>query len=430
MTVQDGIYLERLLDDIDSISRGRPNAISDDRWLVNNYDPGKFRLIEPFLSFDDRKVVADVILLLTCVRERAAMGRIEKMDGFGDAVSMARLGYLTSLRQDDEAIPEIMDVLAHKRGQEFILAARRMGTIGRVADVPALRRIYGQVGGAMKDEVRIALERIISRNPELQATSDLILSCPVYPNENEFEEFLDKSIDYLDVKYRANVYGKKQISSKVHANVSRALRVMRTRLYNEADNLSIYGVDKEDRWHELADLMKWANDDLSSKEVQGPDVRKARVCPKCGGMMTCYKGIWMCPECGGDLRTSVLIEEDSWVTQGATSGVLSTGSDRLNLKEKSKWHTEATGTETTTGPGNSSRPSARTARRSARSPSSPLREGPSTAGTASESTSPPTEAGTESPGAFRLQEKPFPFFFNNAFRIVSCTWSSTDCPPG
>lgn len=302
MTVPNSAYLERYLDDVDRVSAGRPGAVSEDRWLINNYDPDKLRLLLPYLEFDDRRVVAETISVLADVRERGAMDAIKGMSPPDDRVSMARLGYLTTLQQDDEAVPGLMDVLEHSRGQEFTMAARRMASIGRAEDIPALRKVYGQVGGTMRDDIRYALERIIARNPDLRPRSDLILSVPVYPNEGEFEEFLDKSIDYLDVRYRANVLPKKVVTEKVYSNVSRALRVMRTRLYNEADNLSVYGPDKQDRYDELAALLSWASGDLAGKEVQRADRRQARVCPKCGGMLTCYKGIWMCPECGGNLR--------------------------------------------------------------------------------------------------------------------------------
>ena len=154
----------------------------------------------------------------------------------------------------------------------------------------------------MRDETRIILERIIARNPELSRKRDLILSVPVYPDEDAFERFLDTSIEYLDVRYRKNVLPQASINEGTYNNVVRAIRRMRTRLYNEADNLRFYGPDKEDRFHELSELVRWANEDLGSKKVLLSDDRKqSKVCPRCGGMLICYKGIWMCPDCGGDL---------------------------------------------------------------------------------------------------------------------------------
>ncbi|MDO5853632.1 MAG: hypothetical protein Q4Q62_06260 [Thermoplasmata archaeon] len=295
-------YLERFLGDVDRVLAGRPGAISEDRWLSNNYDPDKLRLITPYLDFEDPRVRAETVALLGNVRERSVAGKIRSMKGDEDSVTMACLGYLTLLEEDDEAIPELFDVMEHARGSEFNQAARRMAAVARTEDLPRVRKIYGQVGGTMRDETRLVLERIIARDPSLQPTRDLILSVPVYPDETKFESFLDSSIEYLDVRYRANVLPRDSISSTTYNNVARAIRRMRTRLYNEADNLQYYGPDKEDRFRELSDLVKWANADLAGKRViQTEDPGKSRACPRCGNMLVCYKGMWVCPDCGGNL---------------------------------------------------------------------------------------------------------------------------------
>ena len=303
MAVTNVEYLERFLDDVDKVSGGRPGAISEDRWLVANYDPGKLPCLIPYLDFDDARVRSELVTLLGDVRERGVYDKILKMrDEAGDGVSMACLGYLTMLREDDEAIPGLIDTMEHTRGPDFSRAARRLAGIARASDLPAIRKIYGQVGGTMRDETRIILERIIARNPELSRKRDLILSVPVYPDEDAFERFLDTSIEYLDVRYRKIVLPQASINEGTYNNVVRAIRRMRTRLYNEADNLRFYGPDKEDRFHELSELVRWANEDLGSKKVLLSDDRKqSKVCPRCGGMLICYKGIWMCPDCGGDL---------------------------------------------------------------------------------------------------------------------------------
>ena len=303
MAVTNVEYLERFLDDVDKVSGGRPGAISEDRWLVANYDPGKLPCLTPYLDFDDARVRSELVTLLGDVRERGVYDKILKMrDEAGDGVSMACLGYLTMLHEDDEAIPGLIDTMEHTRGPDFSRAARRLAGIARASDLPAIRKIYGQVGGTMRDETRIILERIIARNPELSRKRDLILSVPVYPDEDAFERFLDTSIEYLDVRYRKKVLPQASINEGTYNNVVRAIRRMRTRLYNEADNLRFYGPDKEDRFHELSELVRWANEDLGSKKVLLSDDRKqSKVCPHCGGMLICYKGIWMCPDCGGDL---------------------------------------------------------------------------------------------------------------------------------
>lgn len=303
MTVSNYDYLERFLRDVDRILNGYPGAISDDRWLSNNYDPAKLDVLKPYLRFENPRVVAELILILTDVRERRVKNEIESLGrSSGDKISMACLGYLTAINEDDDAIPQLFDTLDHERGQEFFKAARRMSGIARAEDIPHLRRIYGQVGGSMKDEIKIVMEKVISRNPELETTRDLILSTPVYPDESEFERFLDSSIEYIDVRYRENIYPRKQIKFSTYNNVVRALRKMRTRLYNESDNLQFYGPDKDDRHHELSSLLRWANEDLASKTVLEPESNaRSRTCPRCGNMLMCYKGIWICPDCGGNL---------------------------------------------------------------------------------------------------------------------------------
>ncbi|MDO5861865.1 MAG: hypothetical protein Q4Q58_03620 [Thermoplasmata archaeon] len=302
MAVTNVDYLERFLGDVDKVTAGHPGAISEDRWLSNNYDSGKLRLILPYLEFDDPRVRAETVTLLGNVRERGAMERISRMKGRDDdSVTMACLGYLTLLNEDDEAIPGLLDVMEHTRGSEFSQAARRMAAVARTEDLPRVRKIYGQVGGTMRDETRQILDRIIARDPELAPKKDLILSIPVYPDEARFESFLDSSIEYLDVRYRENVLPRESISAATFNNVARAIRKMRTRLYNEADNLQYYGPDKEDRFRELSDLVRWANSDLAGKTVIQEDRAPARACPRCGNMLVCYKGMWVCPDCGGNL---------------------------------------------------------------------------------------------------------------------------------
>mgnify|MGYP000798218727 CR=1 FL=1 len=53
-----------------------------------------------------------------------------------------------------------------------------------------------------------------------------------------------------------------------------------------------------DRAAELTSLIAWANADLSKKEVVGTERSRSHVCPRCGEMMVCYKGMWICPDCG------------------------------------------------------------------------------------------------------------------------------------
>lgn len=292
-------YLERFLEAVDRVIAGRPGSISEDRWLVNYYDAEKLPIVSGYLTCDDERVRAEVVMLLADVRERAVLERIQDMRRRdSERVRLACMGYLSVIQSDDELIPQLFDIMDHSSGSEFLRAANRMASVAREEDVPHLRRIYGQVGGEMRSAVKVVLDRVIARNPSLQPKRDLILSIPVYPNENEFEAFLDKAVEYLDVRYRRNVHPQPTVKLATFNNVARALAKMRTRLYNEADNLQYYGPDKTDRAEELNSLIAWANKDLASKEVTGTERSRSHVCPRCGEMMICYKGMWICPDCG------------------------------------------------------------------------------------------------------------------------------------
>ena len=292
-------YLDRLMDAIDAVESGRAGSISDNRWLLNNYDRDFLPLVDKHLKSQDDRVVAEVISLFTHVGERAVADTVRDLRKRGsDRVRIAALGYIMRMEGDDREIPELFDTLEHREGQEFRLAARRMASIARKQDIDHLRSIYGQVDGDMRADIKLAIEAIIGRNPELRPKRDLLLSVPVYPDESAFEAFLDKAVDYIDVRYRANILPKGSIPLKTYNNVVIALRSMRTRLYNESDNLQYYGPDKTDRYYELTDLIKWANSDLSGKDVEMPDRRVNRPCPGCGSPMSCFKGMWSCPDCG------------------------------------------------------------------------------------------------------------------------------------
>ena len=206
MSVTKVEYLERFIEAVDRVIAGRPGSISEDRWLVNYYDAEKLPIVSGYLDCDDERVRAETVLLLSDVHERAVLGKVREMrQKDSERVRLACIGYLSTIQGDDELIPQLFDVMDHSSGNEFMKAAARMASVAREEDVPHLRRIYGQVGGEMRSAVRVALDRVISRNPSLQPKRDLILSVPVYPNEGEFERFLDSSIEYLDVRYRNNV---------------------------------------------------------------------------------------------------------------------------------------------------------------------------------------------------------------------------------
>lgn len=297
--VDSSAYLDRFLDAVDSVESGRAGSISESRWLVNNYQPSFYRLIGPYLKSDDDRVISEVISLLTTVEERSPMPLVKILRKEGsERVRLASLGYLNHMSDNDKSIEELFDVLEHLNGQDFVLAARKLAKIARLSDMEHARSIYGQVDGEQRQSMKLVLEAIISRAPELESKKDLILSIPVYPNEDDFESFLDKSVDYLDRRYRENLLPKDSVTLKTYNNVIIAMKTMRTRLYNESDNLKFYGPDKTDRFYELENLIKWAGDDLSKKSVIMPDRRTTRPCPRCGTLMSFFKGMWSCPDCG------------------------------------------------------------------------------------------------------------------------------------
>lgn len=299
MSVTKVEYLGRFIEAVDRVMAGRPGSISEDRWLVNYYDSEKLPALKAYLACDDERVRAETVLLFAGVHERAVLDTVRDMSRRdSDKVRMACIGYLSAIESDDELTEQLFDILDHRSGAEFMKAASRIGSVAREEDVPHMRQIYGQVGGEMRSAMKVALERVVSRYPDLQPRRDLILSVPVYPDEGAFEKFLDSSIEYLDVRYRTNVLPRESVSLKTYNNVARALGKMRTRLYNESDNLRYYGPDKTDRSRELTSLISWAGTDLSSKEVVGGERSRSRVCPRCGEMLICYKGMWICPDCG------------------------------------------------------------------------------------------------------------------------------------
>lgn len=213
---------------------------------------------------------------------------------------MACLGYTTAMADEDDLIPELFDILEHRDGKEFSKAASRMAAVARVEDLDRIRRVYGQVTGEMASQMAVVVDSVIARNPSLQSKREYLMSPPVYPDEEAFDSFLDSAFEYLDVRYREKVMPREAVSVATFNNVARALGKMRIRLYNEADNLGYYGIDKSDRHAELMDLVKTVNTDLSKKKVIIGKQERSRECPRCGGLMVSYKGMWTCPDCGGN----------------------------------------------------------------------------------------------------------------------------------
>jgi transposase len=73
---------------------------------------------------------------------------------------------------------------------------------------------------------------------------------------------------------------------------------MRTRMFNEFDNLRHYGKDRRKMYDELIRLIEWASEDLSAKTLEDDGRRISTVCPGCGTEMRSSGGIWVCIDCG------------------------------------------------------------------------------------------------------------------------------------
>ena len=292
-------YLEHFLDSVDFVTSGRKGAISSDRWLVVNYDSSFSSVLEKHLRNPDEKVRAETVALLTAVKERSVADTIRDMRmNDCERVGIACLGYLTSMDEADNLIPQLLETLEYKRGIEFKKAAERIGRIGRSGEVDQLRKIYGQVTGDMRTDVKNAMTAIIERDPELKRKKDLLLSTPVFPNEKEFDKFLRTSRDYLDVRYRETVHPRRKVSLGTYNNVVRGLKNIRIRLFNESFNLVHYEDGSTERYNEIVDLLAWSASDLEKKEVDVPTTDIMMMCQMCGDSMVRGDNGWRCIGCG------------------------------------------------------------------------------------------------------------------------------------
>lgn len=288
-------YLERFIGGVDKIETGRPGGISDDKWLVIYYSPKYGPILTRYLSYDNEQVRAETIMLLTDLKEPVAADIIREMSTSDtERVRGACIGYLAVISETEELIPQLMDTIKHKRGEEFSKATSILGSIGRKEDIEDIRNVFGQVKGEMRNEVRTTLSRIVDRYPDLGSKRDFILSLPVRPDEDAFDSFINRSIEYIDIRYRTNVFPVNKISVTAKNNIVSALNKMSTRLYNELNNLQNYGEEETERSSGLAELISWASKDLTTKITYGD---KGHICSKCGTDLVYYRGLWSCPDC-------------------------------------------------------------------------------------------------------------------------------------
>ncbi len=301
MTTRMG-YLQELLDSIMLVSSGKKGAVSENKRLISDYDSSYYDILRRYLTNRDQRVSIEIISLLTALRERQALGDIRQLRAeANENVSNACVGYLYSLDVDDSHIPDLIDILKHRRGSEFRNAAFRMRSVGRDEDVPELRKIYGRVDGEMREQMRDCLDGIISRSPVLSKKRRMLLSVPIFPDEEKFTEFADKTVVYLDIRYRDNVSEKDSVSSSTYNNVAKALNKIQIRLFNEEANMPYYSEESKKMFEELNELYVWASRDLKTKNIireKSDSEREAPDCSRCGNRMTYGKDGWKCPICG------------------------------------------------------------------------------------------------------------------------------------
>ena len=293
-------YRELFLDSVDYVESGRKGEISDIRRLLSEYDPSYYPIIEPHLKNTNPRVRMEVVLLLSKLGERKAVERIKGMRvSDNDLVSGACLSYLKSIGDDDDAVSQLIETMRHANGPEFKKAAMKLRSLARPEDVDELRLMYGRVDDSLKGSVLQVLASIVARYPELDSKKHLILSKPVYPNEDELKRFLDKSIVYIDIRYRDNYSEDETISMDMYNKIASAFGKIQIRIYNEKANLKYYSDETSDMLKETEKLLVWAIEDLSSKEIIGVEKDDdGHSCPRCGGQMGRSISGWICPDCG------------------------------------------------------------------------------------------------------------------------------------
>ena len=269
MPINELEYLERFIECSRLVERGKRGAIRDDKFLLNSYRRDFYHILKRN-GLDHRvsNVRAETIFLLTDLRDPSALKEITNMRHSDvGSVSDACVAYMTALKDSEAVKRELFDVLSHKDGVQFRNAAMRMSKVATDEDIPELRRIYGQVDGVMRDNIKECLKSIIARYPDLETRRRYILSVPVFPDERAFDKFMDKSIVYLDIRYRDSIAPLSRVSMRAYNNVVKAIRTMQVRIYNERDNLKWYDPSKVGVMRELENLILWVVEDLSDKEV-------------------------------------------------------------------------------------------------------------------------------------------------------------------
>ena len=292
-------YTQLFLDAVGYVESGRKGMISDNENLITRYKPAYYDILRPQLKNRSPLVVKETVLLLTKLGERQALDDVrEIMYSDNGTINGACSAYLRAIEAEDDTIPKLLDVMRHDSGSEFRSAAVKLRKIARDVDVPAVREIYGQVRGDLKKPVMDILTSIIARYPEFESQRHLILSEPVYPNEEKLNSFLDKSIDYIDRRYTVNYSDAETIRADIYNNIVTSFRKIQIRLYNEKANLKYYSAETKKKYDRTKDLLIWGAENLQEKEVIGTATGgSSGTCPICGSKMIHSNDGWICIDC-------------------------------------------------------------------------------------------------------------------------------------
>ena len=271
-------YLEYFLNSVSMCENGAKHAISENKNLINNYCSDYYETIFEYLSHNSGNVRSEIVLFFSEVNERRAYNKVKEMRySDTDLVSCSCEAYLKHFNDSSDLVEDLLKIMNSKSGADFRNAALKLGKIGDKSIVPEIRKMYVFVPDKSQKYLNAALENIIERFPELEKNRHLILSKHVFPNEKEFIAFLDKSIVYLDIRYRDNISDLEDISMKTYNNIVGALKKMQVRLYNERNNLKYYSEETKKSFDTLEELVVWVSEDLLAKNVEKPTATIERV---------------------------------------------------------------------------------------------------------------------------------------------------------
>jgi len=290
-------YLGRSLDAVDLVQNGRGGSISESKWLRWNYSPEFVDILSQYIRHPSPSVRAEAIILLTLVKDSSLMAEIENIRKHDvDIVTDACVAYLNGVYERNRIAEEYMELLRYGYGDDFREAAEKLVPLASIEHIDELRKIMGEVDEKRRELLRRILNAIVDRNPSLEELREGILSRPLQAEADSYNKFLDRSFEYINLRYRRTVHPRETVDDRTRDNILNSLKKMRTRQYRERTNLHLYPEELHFEHTTLSELIKWCSDDLDSK---GRETYKAPTldCPACGSPMLHHLLEWYCPIC-------------------------------------------------------------------------------------------------------------------------------------